>query len=152
MSNEHIKKHLKNILLDTVEERINSLQNEVDAAIHSRDTAAKSTAGDKHETGRAMMQTEIDNLQAQLSKNVALKEDVLKIAEGRQFEFVDFGALVITNDHKYFITVGLGSLSHEGDTYYAISMASPIGQLLKNKKVGELAHFNGREIKITSII
>jgi len=64
---------------------------------------------------------------------------------------VAFGSLVTTDQGRYFIAIGLGAVEMEGETCYAISLASPIGQALKDKGVGDVIEFSGKRITIDAI-
>ena len=55
-------------LYSLVGEKLNSASSAIDATTESKNTATKSTAGDKHETGRAMMERELALSTAQLHK------------------------------------------------------------------------------------
>ena len=61
---------------------------------------------------------------------------------------VGFGSLVITNHGKYIVSVGFGAIEVDGENYFAISLASPIGQELEGKQIGEYIRIQGRKIQI----
>ena len=62
------------------------------------------------------------------------------------------GSLVITDTLQFFIAISLGKIEIDNNTYYAISLQSPIGQLLKQKTEGEQFEFNGTKYTIKQII
>jgi transcription elongation GreA/GreB family factor len=130
--------------LSTCEEALTSTR-----AAFASDT--KSSAGDKHEVGRAMVQQELDKLEEQRAKLIALQQELARVPLDRVYEQVGFGALVMTDQGSYFIAVGLGAMVMEGETCYAVSLASPIGQALKDKRVGDVLEFNGKRISIKAI-
>lgn len=130
--------------LSTCEEAITSTR-----AAFASDT--KSSAGDKHEVGRAMVQQELDKLEEQHAKLNGLQQELVRVPLDRVYEQVGFGALVITDKGSYFIAIGLGAVEVDGEACYAISLASPIGQVLKDKKVGDVVDFNGKWITIEAI-
>jgi len=45
----------------------------------------------------------------------------------------------------------LGQVEVDGENCFLVSLASPIGQALKDKQVGEQVNFNGRMIAVKSI-
>lgn len=112
----------------------------------------KSSAGDKHEVGRAMVQQELDKLEEQRAKLIALQQELARVPLDRVYEQVGFGSLVITDQGSYFIAIGLGAVEVEGGPCYAISLASPIGQALKDKRVGDAVDFNGKRITVQAIV
>jgi transcription elongation GreA/GreB family factor len=138
-----------NTLLDR---RIHALKSDITTTLDARNSDTKSSAGDKHEVGRAMVQQELDKLEEQRSKLIALQQELARVPLDRTYEKVGFGALVITDGGSYFITIGLGAVEVDGDTCYAISLASPIGQAMKDKRVGDVIDFNGRRITVQAIL
>lgn len=111
----------------------------------------KSSAGDKHEVGRAMVQQELDKQEAQHAHLLALQRELQRVPMERTFTSAAFGSLVITDQGTYFIAIGLGPVQLAGRTCYAISLASPIGQLLKGKAAGDAVQFNGRRIVVQAV-
>ncbi len=147
-----LKSKIYQKLVAIVDDRIDMATLAIKTIDESHETETKSSAGDKFETGRTMMQRERQNSEVQLRRALDLKNDLFKVKLGRKFEEVDFGSMVITNKGTYFMAIGLGKLEVEGKPYFCISFASPIGQLLKDKKVGETIEFRGNKIKIKEIV
>lgn len=117
----------------------------------SQATDTKSSVGDKFETGREMMQIELDKAESQKQKFLTLISVLEKLDLNKTFNQVEFGSLVQTNFGIYFISIGIGTLKIEGNDYFCISLASPIGKVLVNKSVGDRIKFQSRELKILSI-
>jgi hypothetical protein len=141
-------KRLKNILDEKLEEilsAINSLK-------ESRDNNTKSSAGDKYETARAMLQIELDKSEAQLAKLRTTQNELERINTARKYEKAEAGSLVITSQGNYFISIGIGKLDVDGTSFYAISLASPLGLVLKDKIAGDTINFQGKEFMIRDII
>jgi len=134
-----------------VAKRIATAKSAMEIATESRDNETKSTSGDKHETGRAMMHIEQEKNKIQLIKALGLKKELDHINYQKIFEQAKLGSIVTTNQGNYFLSIGLGKVRIQEDLYYAISMISPIGQLLLNKKVGEEMSFRGKTFQIKAI-
>lgn len=148
-----IKIKLYEYCKSVIEQQILTAQNAIASAEESRDNETKSSVGDKYETGRAMMQNEIAKNQAQLAKATQLKMELAQITPDKQNEIVKQGSLVVTNHGNfYIINTGLGKIKLEDVTYYAISLASPIGNMISQKKVGEEVSFQNRKYVIKEII
>lgn len=147
-----IKKKICVYILDQLSEKAETSRKAIASAKESRNNDTKSSAGDKYETGRAMMQMEIDKNQLQLSKILDQQKDISGIDNNKDYTKVEYGSLIETNSGRYFICVGLGKIIYENIEYYAISIASPIGQALKDKEVGSCVNFQGREIIIKHIV
>lgn len=139
--------HLKSI----IEARIAEAKEAIEATVESRDSDSKSTAGDKHEVGRAMIQIELDNQSAQLAKNKKLLEQLELIKLDRTCDEVGFGNLVKTNSGTYFISIGIGQVEMDENRYFVISRESPIGQTMEGKKVKDEFSFNERVFTILDI-
>lgn len=147
MKNKLIK-HLEKVLI----EKIDVLNADISSLLESRNNDTKSSAGDKYETGREMTQIELNKLETQLVKTKLLLSDLLKSGSSKTNSSIDFGAIVYTDKENYFLTIPYGKVNLEDEEFFVISMASPIGSLLKGKTTGDVISFNGREIKIEKIL
>jgi len=114
-------------------------------------TESKSTAGDKHETGRAMIHLEQEKLYQQLTEAQQLLTELEQIKPEQTFETVMKGALVKTDRTTFYIAVGLGKISVGGKDFFVISSQSPIGKQMLGKRSGEHFNMNGTEYAITSV-
>ncbi len=109
----------------------------------------KSSAGDKHETGRAMMQLEMEKAGMQLQEKSAMLQVIERLSTKENNGPVHLGNIVHTDDAKiYFLSVSLGAIPFEGKELLCLSPKSPIGTLLLGKKEGDSFHFR----KKTSIL
>ncbi|MDX2302420.1 MAG: GreA/GreB family elongation factor [Microscillaceae bacterium] len=146
-----IKKALYQLCVKSVEEKIEITRE----AIKSADEAAihedKNSMADKYETGKAMLDLEKEKLETQLASTVMLKKHLSKINPSEEEETTAFGSLVITNQGRYFFSVGLGTLKYENQDYFVISLISPIGKALEGKKVGETVVFQNKKFTIEGI-
>jgi transcription elongation GreA/GreB family factor len=139
-----IHANLRSILEKTLDEA----RKEYVLAKESRDSDTKSSAGDKFETGREMMQKEMDKLSALVDNTLYSLSKLNRLANLPPAAVITEGSLVETDQETYFISIGYGKL----DTVYAISIESPLGVELKGKKVGDHVEMRGRIITIKSII
>lgn len=146
-----IKAALLAQLLQHLEQNIAETVQAIASAKESRDNESKSSAGDKYETGRAMMQIELENNGRQLEKTRLAKQDLQQLDLQEPHTLVSQGSLVHTNQGIYFISIGFGKLELAKQLYYAISLASPIGQALKNAKVGDTVSFQGKVLEVLHI-
>ncbi len=147
MDKAALVEHLSTLLA----ERAAALKSELAATLEARNSDTKSSAGDKHEVGRAMVQQELDQLEMQLAKTQAMQQELARVPLERLYDQVAFGSLVSTDQGSYFIAIGTGAMEMASGTCYAISLASPIGQALKDKRMGDVITFNGKRITITGI-
>ena len=151
-SNLKTKENLYLQCLKFVENRFNTIQNTINEIQESLTSETKSSAGDKHETGRAMLQLEREKAGNQLAEIQKIKESFSKIDISNTSEFIGLGSVVYTNKSHYFIAISAGELKLENEVFYAISPNTPIGQLLMGKKVGDVVIFREQKFKIEKII
>ncbi len=149
---EYLKKQALAYCVELVADKIQSIKSNINAAQESANEETKSSAGDKYETGRAMMQLQIEKEQKRLLE-AQNQEAVLKRIQNRQSpsDAVILGSLVQTNQGWFYISTGLGAIQIAGLQLFAVSLESPIGRLLSLKKVGAEFDINTKKFKIESI-
>ncbi|MFC4722773.1 3-oxoacyl-ACP synthase [Geojedonia litorea] len=148
----NIKTSLLKLCFQKVEERQINLQKVFDELQEALQNETKSSAGDKHETTRAMLQLEREKLGQQLAEVDNLASTLSKIDVNRVTTQVAFGSVVFTSSTNYFIAVSLGQLNTHKQDFFAISSTTPIGQQLLGKGVGDHIEFRDQVFKITKII
>ena len=113
---------------------------------------SKSSAGDKHETARAMLQLEREKLGEQI-KEIEKKLKLLQSLKNHTTTTtrVSIGSVIKTNHLNYYIAISCPILSLDQEKYYCISALSPIGKLLLGKKVNETIQFNNTTSTIMEI-
>lgn len=116
------------------------------------DDETKSSAGDKHETGRAMLQLDIEKSGVQLAEAQKMAKVLELVNIKTKTNFVGLGNVVKTNKANYFLAISAGEYKINGLQVYCISSETPIGKLLFGKSEGDTASFNGDEIKILEIL
>jgi len=146
-----VKRALFNVLERSLKDQINEAKVSVQSLIESRDRDTKSSAGDKHETSRAMAQSELDRAQQQLARLLEEQQTLNRVELERNTSEIGFGSLLSTADAIYFICIGAGKVEHDGQVYYVVSPGSPVGSLLMGKVIGEEISFKGMSIKILAI-
>ena len=138
-------------IIDRVRKEVDQLQDDIRSSKESRDSNTKSTAGDKHEVGRAMAQIELENLEIQCQRKLDSLAQLEAIDLDRNTQMIGRGSLVNTTKGLYFISIGLGAIELTDQVVYIISPMSPIGNLIAGKKLGERFEFNGEEVEIIGI-
>ena len=129
------------------------LKKHLESVQEARNNETKSTAGDKFETGRAMMQAEEAKLSEQLGRLLMEKAQLEQLIRKTDFsEMVEVGSLVICEDYSYFIGLSLGKISIEKQTIFCLSSKAPIASSLIAKRPGETFSFNGKSQKILNVL
>lgn len=148
---EH-KKELFIACTNYINDNIKVLEAALNDAQEAANSDTKGSAGDKHETGRAMMHIEKEKNAKQLSERLRLLEVLRLINPDESSKEVKIGSLVSTNNGIYFISIAMGKFNLDEDVIYIISPVSPIGQLLLGKVVGDEVKFNGRKFVIKGVV
>ncbi|WP_323787521.1 3-oxoacyl-ACP synthase [Psychroserpens sp.] len=135
-----------------VENRLKAIQKTIDEIQESLSTETKSSAGDKHETGRAMLQLEREKAGHQLSEIQKLNQLLSKIDVSKASQTIALGSLIYTTQANYFITLSAGELKVDNQSFYAISANTPIAKLLFGKQKGDKIKFRDQEFEIFEVI
>ena len=91
------------------------------AAQQSANNETKSSAGDKYETGRAMMHLEKERLARQMIEVAKLRKPLEMINPEKIESTVALGSIVTTENRNYFLSVSLGEVELEEEKYFCIS-------------------------------
>ena len=145
------KKSIIDRLNEIVSERINESVTEINSINDSKANETKSSAGDKYETGMAMLQMEEQKANVQLAKAKELQKTLSMIYHAEYHNEVQLGSLVETSSGNYFISIGLGKLEVAGKNIFVLSISSPVGLQMKGKKPGDVFQFNGNTIEIIKV-
>jgi transcription elongation GreA/GreB family factor len=121
-----------------VNEKIKSLKESLRELSDGAAGEGKSSAGDKHETGRAMAQLEQEKIQKQLRETEMQQKELIQ----------NRGILFQTSRGSIFLSIPLGKISVEGKDVMVISPLSPLGAKLIGKKQGDLLEVNGTKYTI----
>lgn len=148
----NIKQDLYNQCLSFVDNRLQTIQNTINEIQESLTSETKSSAGDKHETGRAMLQLEREKAGQQLAEIQKLNQLLSKIDISNASEIIGLGSIIYTTKTNYFVAISAGELSHIDEKFYAISAHTPIGKLLLGKTVTDDVQFREQYFKIIKVI
>ena len=132
--------------------RLDAIKERLDDINESLASETKSSVGDKYETGRAMLHLEKEKQMTQLAVLKDHKQNLSNVKTDLTFSEVEQGALVITNHECFYIAISAGKLLIEGKEFFAITLASPIGKQLFQKKAGDTFIFRGKEYYIDNVI
>lgn len=147
-----IKQQLFNKCQEHVENRIKTVQDTIESIQKALLSETKSSAGDKHETGRAMLQLEREKAGQQLAEALKEREILKKVNIKRISSLASLGSLVYTSQANYFIAISIGEIQLSNTIFFAISPKTPIGKLLFSKTVGDTVIFNNNDIEIIKIV
>lgn len=147
-----LKQHLYDLCLHDVTARITSVQNAIQSAQSDAGEETKSSAGDKYETGRAMMHLEIEKLSTQLNDALKSKKILEQLDPDKETHKVQPGSIILTTNGNFFMAISAGPFKAEGKDFFCISPGSPIGSILLGKEAGERFQFRNKEGVIERVL
>lgn len=150
--NSALKSSLYDLCLAALNNRLQAVQKQITEIQESLTSETKSSAGDKHETGRAMLQLEREKAGVQLSEIQKQQDTLAKVNVQKISETICLGSVVFTSKANYFIAISAGEFIVNNESFYAISPSTPIGKMLLGKRKYDEVSFNKQTIKIESII
>jgi len=110
----------------------------------------KSSMGDKYETGREMLQQEINNLQRQLNECLNQQSIIQKI-NGELSLKVQNGALVKTNKGLFYISASVGEIILDNQKIMTVSAESPLVKAMIGLTKGQKFSVNNMSQTIEEI-
>ncbi len=146
-----IKEKLYLLCNDYIANRVAVIKQNIAEAQEAANDDTKSSAGDKFEVGREMMQQEIELNFGRMGEMLKLKQALENVHPSHKNTIVSPGALVYTTAGVYYMVIGAGKLLLNGTTYYAISPEAPIALLMNGKHAGDDFILNGKTVKIEKI-
>lgn len=147
-----IKVKLHKYCLQWVDERIEAAKKAIADTQAASNEETKSSAGDKYETSREMMQQEQNKAARQLMENLKLKKVLDSLNPAIVYEKAQLGSLVRTSEGNFYLSVSLGQLQIEKEQFMTISPVSPLAQQFMGKQQGEEVQLNGRRFYIEEVV
>lgn len=144
----------KSVLLKchaAIDSKIDALNAVLTDLTEAGNNETKSSAGDKHETARAMMQLEQEKLGKQIQEWEIQKNILAKIDGEKKSSSISLGSLVESNNGYFFIAANIGKIQVGDSSVMVISTQSPLGIEFLNKVSGNDFSFNGKPYKILSV-
>ncbi len=113
---------------------------------------SKSSAGDKHETARAMMQLEQEKLAGQLQETETQLTQLNRLDPQETDPVVRPGSLVVTDRLTLYLGVPLGKLKLDEREAFVLSPASPLGMSLRGLSAGAHCELNGQRYRVVRVV
>ena len=146
-----IKTELYKLCVQSVEQKADRLKDAIKKAQESANSDTKSSMGDKYETGRAMAQLEIEKNTGQLIETQNQMNVLSRISPSVNSDIIGNGSLVISSSGNYYISVSAGLFQLKGNSYFVISIQSPIGLKMKGLKKDDEFTLNNKVIRILEV-
>lgn len=145
------KDELYQYCLNWAQSKIESIQTAITSAQDSANSETKSTAGDKHDTARAMMQLDVEQKSKQLAEAKKNKIALAQFSPESGSKKIELGSLVETSAGFYYISISAGKIIMNGQLIFAVSPVSPIARAMQGLEIGDDYTFNGRKFSITGL-
>jgi len=134
-----------------VDKRINDYKSEINLIKES--IASNDQGNDEDDdSGNGKLFNDLEKNMEHLNDATKTKEHLKLIKTNVDSTDAILGSIVKTDSMNFYISTSIGKIELDSEVYYAISLNSPIGQLLKNKSVNETFEFNQRKYTIREII
>ncbi|QNL48872.1 3-oxoacyl-ACP synthase [Olivibacter sp. SDN3] len=147
-----VKEKLYEYIVAYVDQRITTAQDALTAARDAANDDTKSSAGDKYETTREMMQQEIERSQGLLKDAEEMRTIVDHLNSHARAGNVCLGSLVLTDHGHFYLSISAGTIILDEINFYVISSKSPLGKLFLYKSIGDDVLFNGKRYQILGIL
>jgi len=146
-----LKEKIHNKCIELVDQTVIMHQKAMNDAQDAANKEQRSTAGDKYDTSRAMSQNERDMYASRLADSLQMKKVLNNIDPHKTLEQAESGALVVTDNGNYYLSVSLGKISIDEEECFAISPMTPAGQAMLGKRVGDTFEIRGQSSLIKNI-
>ncbi|OFX26143.1 MAG: hypothetical protein A2041_06485 [Bacteroidetes bacterium GWA2_31_9b] len=144
-----IKKEIIKVCAEMLENSIKTVRGTIDEIL---ETASEYEGDhDMFDPFKEEMMKKKD-MQVELLKKYSDELTLLnKVDQSKLNNQVSFGAVVITDKQKMFISTALGKFIYNNESYYAISTQVPVYLAMKDKKAGDKFIFNNNTFTISEV-
>lgn len=149
MDKQALKKELWEACIALQKEHMAQLKHEIDEA--QRLSNEYGAPKDRYDPYRTKLMRQRDLYAKQLGQAEQLLTALQKVPIEKTMQQVGFGALVITDKQKLFVSAAIGKVSLHGESYFAISTLVPVYKAMEGKKAGDSFQVNGNVFTINEI-
>ena len=113
---------------------------------------AKSTAGDKHETGRAMIHQEMRQVNDTLQRSQSALQELTRLSQNTTTPVrVAAGVLVETTGPWVLVGLPFGKLSLDEGLVLGVSVEAPLAQAWHGAQVGDEVRFGPNTLQLVTL-
>lgn len=145
------KKNILDNCYSIVRNKMELLRNQINELIVDAESDSKSSAGDKHETARAMMQLEQEKLNRQLAELIKQEEVLNQIRFDESHDRIQLGSVIQTDRGNIFLSIPLGKMNLDQSDYMVISPVSPFGKTILGLSDGTSFEVNNTKYQVLKI-
>ncbi len=146
-----LKKRLLEICLQAQNERVETTRNAMETAEQAANEEEPSTE-ENVDSMREQLRTDREMYAKQFSEAVIGLNTLRRIQVEQYIDTVALGAVIKTDaPQNLFIGINVGKIQIDKDTFFAISLESPLVKEMLGKKQGETFTFRDKKIKILEV-
>jgi transcription elongation GreA/GreB family factor len=146
-----LKKSIISHCVNLIEKQISGLRSEIADLSAGAQNENKSTAGDKHETSRAMMHLEQEKLMKRIAELELQLNQMHQIQNAEHGNQKANGVLYECDRVNIMVATGLGKIEIDNISCFVVSRQSPIAIQLSGKKVNDTIVMNKETFTIQNI-
>jgi hypothetical protein len=145
--------HIKEKLISRCKEIQQKCVNSAKSAMNEAQLALNEYGAnkDRYDSFRDQLMGRRDMFAAQYQKALTDMHVLERIDPRDLKETVEFGAIVISDNSRFIISISAGKIELDGTIYYAISPAVPLYKAMEGLKSGESFEFNNKRQSIKDL-
>ena len=147
-----LREQLHKLCKEYIDSGLTAATEAIENAREASRNETKSSAGDKYETAREMMQQDINLNNLRIAEMKKLSALLDMISHQQPTGSVQAGSVVRTSQGNYYTGISIGKLKVDDVIYFTLSLSAPLGVRLAGKKAGEQFIFNGKEFVIQEVL
>ena len=133
-------------------EQITYIDNELIALIADLSNETKSSAGDKFETAREMIQQERVKLEQSKTQKTMLFAALNQLKDKNNTSTIQSGSLIQSDKGIFILGLALGKVQLENNSViFGLGLNSPLGKGFLNKSAGDSFELNGILYQINQV-
>ncbi|SDH59983.1 hypothetical protein [Winogradskyella thalassocola] len=147
----NIKTQLLELCTNYADKRVLGYKNEIELIKESIENNDK-VSNEEDDSGNSKLLDDLEKNMNYLNDANKMREQLKLVRPNLVSDNAVLGSLVKTDSMTFYIALSLGKVEVEGSEYYIISLASPLGQLLKNRKKEDQFKFNDKSYVIKDVL
>ncbi|WP_299152756.1 transcription elongation factor [uncultured Christiangramia sp.] len=149
---ETLKQELLEKCEHFIQQKTAALQYAMQGLKQDLENESKSSAGDKFETGREMINIEWNKISNQLQQYEQMRSVLKQINVQVDSGIAKAGSIIFTENANYFISIPAGEIIVQDTRFYAIGSKAPVAIAMLGKTENESYTFNQQSVRIEKII
>ncbi len=142
------KLSVHNACLNQINLRLQELEASISEAEEAMKGEIKSSMGDKYETSREIIQSEINKRLEVKSNLMEIKNNLSEIDPSDKLKTIQKGSLIATDKMIFYIAGSVGKVEVDGKSVMVISERAPIFETLKLFNTQSKVQFHTQEFQL----